>query len=94
MSATRYHIVVARSAATAIAEQLPESVASAVIELIAGDLAEAPRRVGTLLGGELEGRWAARRGTYRIVYRIDEVRREAFVLRVAHRRDAFRRLDG
>jgi len=32
----RYQITVARSAATSIAEQLPESVASAVIELIAG----------------------------------------------------------
>jgi len=31
-----YQITVARSAATSIAEQLPESVASAVIELIAG----------------------------------------------------------
>ncbi len=93
MNATPYDIVFARSAAAAIAEQLPESVASAVLELIAGELAEAPRRVGTPLGDELEGRWAARRGTYRIVYRIDDVRREVFILRVAHRRDAYRRLD-
>lgn len=93
MNATLYDIVFARSAAAAIAEQLPESVASAVLELIAGDLAEAPRRVGTPLGDELEGRWAARRGTYRIDFRIDDVRQEVFILRVAHRRDAYRRLD-
>ena len=93
MNATPYVIVFARSAATAIAEQLPESVASAVLELISGDLAAVPRRVGTPLGDELEGRWAARRGTYRIVYRIDDVQREVLILRVAHRRDAYRRLD-
>jgi len=93
VNATPYDIVFARSAATAIAERLPESVASAVLELIAGDLAAAPRRVGTPLGDELEGRWAARRGTYRFAYRIDDVQREVFILRVAHRRDAYRRLD-
>ncbi|WP_420443055.1 type II toxin-antitoxin system RelE family toxin, partial [Candidatus Poriferisodalis sp.] len=64
MNAAPYRIVVARSAAAAIAEQLPEAVASAVIELIAGALAEAPRRVGRPLRDELEGRWAARRGTF------------------------------
>lgn len=94
MSSEPYSVVVARSAATAIAEELPESVASAVIELISGDLAEAPCRVGGSLGGELKGRWAARRGTYRILYRIDDARREVVVLRVTHRRDAYRRLDG
>ena len=93
MNATPYNIVFARSATAAIAERLPESVASAVLELIAGDLATAPRRVGAPLGDELEGRWAARRGTYRIVYRIDDARREVVILRVAHRRDAYRRLD-
>ena len=90
MSAAPYRIVVAGSAAAAIAEQLPESVAAAVIELITGALAEMPRRVGKPLRDELEGKWAARRGSYRVLYRIDEQRREVVVLQVTHRRDAYR----
>ncbi|WP_419554488.1 type II toxin-antitoxin system RelE family toxin [Candidatus Poriferisodalis sp.] len=92
MNAAPYRIVIARSAAAAIAEQLPESVASAIVELITGALAEAPRRVGTPLRDDLEGKWTARRGTYRVVYRIDDMQREIVVLRVAHRRDAYRSL--
>ena len=46
MSDDRYEIVVARPAATAIAEQLPEAVAAAVIQLITGALLDNPRRVG------------------------------------------------
>ena len=92
MNAQRYGLTVARSAATAIAEHLPESVASAVIELIAGPLVDAPRRVGTPLHGDLEGLWAARRGTFRVVFRIDDEKHEIVVLRVAHRRHAYRSL--
>ena len=92
MNAQRYGLKVARSAATAIAEQLPESVASAVIELIAGPLVDAPRRVGTPLHGDLDGLWAARRGTFRVVFRIDDEQHEIVVLRVAHRRHAYRSL--
>ncbi len=91
MNADRYDIVVARPAATTIAEQLPEAVAAAVIELITGPLLDSPRRVGVALRDDLVGLWSARRGTYRILYRIDDTRREVVVLRVAHRRDAFRR---
>lgn len=93
MNAERYRITVARSAATAIAEQIPESVASAVIELIAGPLAETPRRVGTPLRGDLDGLWAARRGTFRVVFRINDDQREIVILRVAHRRHAYRPFD-
>ena len=90
MSDGRYEIVVARPAATTIAEELPESVAAAVIELITGPLLDNPRRVGVALRNELEGMWSARRGTYRVLYRIDDARREVVVLRVAHRGDAYR----
>jgi mRNA-degrading endonuclease RelE of RelBE toxin-antitoxin system len=46
--------------------------------------------VGAALHDELEGAWSARRGTYRILYRIDDERREVIVLRVGHRRDIYR----
>lgn len=85
-----YQIVVARPAARTIAEELPESVATAVVELITGPLLGNPRRLGVALRNELDGLWSVRRGTYRIVYRIDDVRREVVILRVGHRRDVYR----
>lgn len=90
MSDGAYEIVVAGPAAKTIAEELPESVAAAVIELITGPMLDSPRRVGVALKDDLEGLWSARRGTYRVLYRIDDERRAVVVLRVAHRRDAYR----
>ena len=69
---------------------LPEAVAVAVIALVTGDLATAPRRVGKPLRREIEGVWVARRGTFRVVYRIDDDNHEVVVLRVDHRRDVYR----
>lgn len=85
-----YQIVVAGPAAAAIAEDLPEAVAAAVVELITGPLLDNPRRVGVALRDELEGLWSARRGTYRVLYRVDDTAHEVVVLRVSHRRDVYR----
>ena len=85
-----YELVVASSAARAIAEVLPESVAVAVLDLITGPLLTDPHRVGKPLRRELEGLRSARRGTYRIIYRIDEARNEVVVLRVDHRSRSYR----
>jgi mRNA-degrading endonuclease RelE of RelBE toxin-antitoxin system len=86
-----YELVVAVPAARSIAEVLPEAVAAAVIELITGDLLDAPQMVGKPLRRELEGGWGARRGTFRVVYEIDHDRRELVVLRADHRRVIYRR---
>jgi mRNA interferase RelE/StbE len=85
-----YEIVVTAPVARSIRETLPEAVAFAVIDFITGPLRENPRRVGAPLRNELEGVWSARRGTYRILYRIDDERREVIVLRIGHRRDLYR----
>lgn len=85
-----YGIVVAGPAARAISDVLPEAVAAAVIDLITGPLLENPRRVGKPLRQELEGIWSARRGTFRVLFRIDEANREVVVLRVEHRDSAYR----
>lgn len=90
MTDARYELVVTAPAARAIRESLPEAVAFAVIDFITGPLLENPRRVGAPLRGELEGIWSARRGTYRVLYRVDEENREVIVLRVGHRRDIYR----
>lgn len=86
----RYELRVARPAARAIAEELPEAVAAAVVEFLTGDLVRAPRKVGKPLQRELEGRWAARRGAYRILYTVDEDARAVTVLAVDHRRGIYR----
>jgi mRNA interferase RelE/StbE len=59
---------VTATAARALSERLPESVAVAVLEFLHGDLLRAPRRVGHELQRELVGTWSARRGSYRILY--------------------------
>lgn len=86
----RYELVVARPAARALADELPEAVAAAVIDFITGVLLEDPRRVGRELRRELSGVWAARRGTYRVLYRIDDSRHEVIVVGVDRRRDVYR----
>ncbi len=85
-----YELVVTSPAARVIAEELSEAVAAAVIDFITGPLLEDPRRVGRELRRELRGVLAARRGTYRVLYRIDEDRHEVTVIRVDHRRHVYR----
>lgn len=87
-----YEIVLAPPARRAIAEGLPESVAAAVIDFLTTALLENPQRVGKPLRNDLAGIWSARRGTYRVLYRIHEQRREVIILRIEHRRDAYRPL--
>ena len=80
----------AKSAARRLAEHLPKSVAAACTEFVFGPLAEDPRRVGAPLRKPFEGQWRARRGEYRVRYRIDDEARTVYVLDIDHRRDAYR----
>ena len=66
-----YDIQVAAGAARAIQQKLPKAVAAAVMEFVTGSLIAAPRRVGKPLRRELAGLYSARRGTFRVLYRID-----------------------
>lgn len=91
MSASdEYELVVTPPAARAISEELPEPVAAAVIEFLTSTLIREPRRVGKPLRRELAGVWSARRGTYRILYRVRDERCEVIVLGVEHRGDVYR----
>jgi len=67
-----YRVRFQPSARRAISHRLPEAVAAAALEFCAGPLAEDPHRVGWPLFGPLAGCHGARRGTYRVVYRIDD----------------------
>jgi mRNA interferase RelE/StbE len=85
-----YELVVAGPAVRAITERLPEAVAAAVIDFITGPLLENPDRGGVALGRELEGMHAARRGTFRVLYRIEQDSKTVTVLRIDHRADVYR----
>jgi mRNA interferase RelE/StbE len=69
---------------------VPEWVIPAIVEFVYGDLSAFPRRVGKPLERELAGSYSARRGSYRILYDIDDEKNQVSILRVAHRADVYR----
>ena len=85
-----YEVEVSSAGSRSI-DRLPEKVRAAVAETIFGMLTENPRRVAKPLRGEFDGLMVARRGDYRIIFRIDETQRAMKIYTVPHRRDAYRR---
>ena len=85
-----FELVLTPPAVRAIQYNLPEAVAAAAIEFMTGPLATNPQRVGKLLRGDLTGIYSARRGTYRVLYRVNDDLHEVVVLRIDHRRDVYR----
>ena len=68
-------------------QRLPEKVATAAIEFIYGPLASNPQRVGKALRLNLKALHCARRGDYRIIYRIDA---RVTIIAIEHRADVYR----
>jgi mRNA interferase RelE/StbE len=87
---TRWQLQVAPAAERLLA-RLPERVATAIVEFIVGPLRDAPEQLGKPLQRELDGYRAARRGAYRIIYRLDHVNDVIRIVRIEHRADVFRR---
>ena len=85
----RCELRLSRAARKALAETLPEAVAAAVWEFVSGPLLDNPHRVGRRLRFELEGYYSARRGQYRVIYRIDERDVIVDVIKISHRSDAY-----
>jgi mRNA interferase RelE/StbE len=50
-----------------------------------------PRSLGSALTGDLSGLWRWRIGDYRVIARIEDERITILVVRVAHRREVYRR---
>lgn len=86
----RYRLVIAPSARRQLSEALPEAVAVAAYEFITGALLQNPHRVGKQLRAPLDDRHSARRGTYRVIYRIDDEGRVVIVLTTAPRGEVYR----
>lgn len=72
-------------------EKLPEAVATACVEFVAGPLAAEPYRLGKPLMAPWKEHWSARRGSYRVIYRIDEGTRRVRVVHIDHRRHVYSR---
>jgi mRNA-degrading endonuclease RelE of RelBE toxin-antitoxin system len=86
----RHVLAITPTARRQLTEHLPEAVATAAYEFVVGPLLDNPYRVGKQLRPPLDDRHSARRGTYRVIYRIDDHSRTVTVVDVAHRRDAYR----
>ena len=85
-----FRIALTPSARRALTDQLPEAVATAVVEFIYEPLAREPHRVGKPLRGELTGWWSARRGAYRALYAINDRDIVVTVVRIDHRTSVYR----
>lgn len=85
-----YMVLLPRQARRNLSENLPLDVAIAATETIQHAIAVNPARVGKPLDEPFDGYYSARRGTYRIIYRIDEAKRVVEIHSIRHRRDAYR----
>lgn len=84
-----FEVSLARAAQHDIAE-LPTGVAFAAIEFISTQLTTQPLRVGKRLTPPYGDQHSARRGTFRILYVVNDEARTVTVISVRHRRDAYR----
>jgi mRNA-degrading endonuclease RelE of RelBE toxin-antitoxin system len=88
-----YSLSLAPSARRALVEGppkgLPLAVAAAVAEFLTGPLLDNPQRLGKPLVGKLSTYRSARRGAYRVVYRIDDLALLVHVVRIDHRADVY-----
>lgn len=89
MTSTPYQVTSSASAQRDL-RRLPEKIATAVVEFIYAGLAENPRRVGRQLHLDLAGHYAARRGDYRTIYRIDDEAHAVLIVAIDHRADSYR----
>lgn len=83
-----YSVQIERSAKKEI-RRIAKPMRERIVEAI-GTLAEKPDQ-GTLLKGDFDGLRRLRQGSYRIIYEVQPSERRALVVRVAHRKDAYRR---
>ena len=85
-----YTVIFSRQARRNLHENLPLDVAVAAMETIDGPLTANPHRAGKPLEEPFDGYHSARRGTYRIIYRINEDKHTVEIHSIRHRRDAYR----
>lgn len=94
MSDAPHTLVLTSTALRALSAAPPrgvgERVAWSVYEFVHGPLCREPYRVGKPLSPPLAGTFSARRGTFRVLYEVDEDARTVTVMAVQHRADVYR----
>jgi mRNA interferase RelE/StbE len=84
-----YRILIDSRAAKQL-ERLPKSIVGRIHEAVTA-LADQPRPPGAkLLRGKLKSGWRVRIGDYRVLYRIDDERKEVAIFDIGHRRELYR----
>lgn len=86
----RYTVIFSRQVRRNLHENLPLDVAMAAMETIDGPLTTNPHRAGKPLEEPFDSLHSARRGTYQIIYRINEDKHTVEIHSIRHRRDAYR----
>lgn len=73
-------------------KKLDRATAARIVETLAKRVAtkDDPRSLGTPLKGDHAGYWRWRIGDYRVIAQIEDRRFTILVIRVAHRRQAYR----
>lgn len=71
-------------------DRLPPRIAVAIVEFATTTLPGNPEQLSKLMRGELGGLRSARRGDYRVLFRLLQDSRVLLVTRIAHRADAYR----
>jgi len=80
-----YELVLMPTAVRALETKIKPAVAFALYEFMSGALCGDPRRLGKALKEPFLGYLSARRGEYRVIYRIDDATHTVRVLMVDHR---------
>lgn len=70
--------------------RLPEKIGAACLDFIFGPLADDPYRLGGVLSGQLAGLHSARRGSYRVVYGVDDELLCIDIVHIDHRGNVYR----
>jgi mRNA interferase RelE/StbE len=78
-------------AAVRALERLPHKVAAAIVEFVTGALPADPYRVSKPLRFQFEGWRVARRGDYRVTFRVLSDDGVLYVGRIEHRAHVYRR---
>ncbi len=71
-------------------DRLPAKVAVAIVEFVTVTLPSNPRRMSKPLRYELEGLHVARRGDYRVTFRIDDNDHVLQIGRIEHRAHVYK----
>lgn len=71
-------------------DKLPRKIAQAVVEFVTVTLPTNPARMSKELVGEFAGLRSARRGEYRVLFRLEPQTHMLRVLRVRHREFAYK----